>query len=242
MRISKLVKSLLPDSAVEHIRRRRREKRLAIINNLSSNEEVFSAIYEHRMWGGAGTDFYSGHGSHDRDFVEPYLTAVSTFLASLDPKPVVVDLGCGDFSVGSNLVLYASKYIACDVVPNLVERNRKVYADLPVEFRHLDMVASDLPRGDVAILREVLQHLNNAGVKAVAEKLPAFRYVIVTEQLPKGDFTPNIDKPTGYDVRMNHRSGVDLCAAPFSLKPAEAKVLFEFDMGSTIARTTLYRM
>mgnify|MGYP002479352461 CR=1 FL=1 len=103
--------------------------------------------------------------------VEPYIKATSDFLSSLGAKPDVVDLGCGDFNVGSRLRPFCEKYVACDVAAPVVEVNREKFADLDVGFRQLDIIESELPEGDAVLIRQVLQHLSNADIEKIVAKL-----------------------------------------------------------------------
>jgi hypothetical protein len=237
-----LAKQLLPGSVVNQIRRLEHASRYRVLRDLESNEDIFSAVYHHGMWGGGRSNFYSGHGSHRSATVAPYIDVVSTFLESLPEKPSVVDLGCGDFSVGSQLRGLCDRYIACDVVPDLIERNRKLYKDYDVDFRHLDVAREDLPRGEVAFLREVLQHLDNRSIKTVVDRLTRYRYVVVTELVPAQAFVPNLDKPAGFDVRLAHGSGVDITQPPFSLDYVGFHVLLEQDFEGAKLRVVLFVM
>src|SRR5690606_27522334 len=94
-----------------------------------------------------------------------------------------------------------------------------------LEFQVLDIATDDLPSGDVAILRQVLQHLSNAEIKRVVEKLYRFKAVILTEHLPEGDFEPNKDIISGQGIRLKKQSGVDIVAPPFNFKFREEKQL-----------------
>lgn len=134
--------------------------------------DVFTKVYTNRVWGDPGepaSPFYSGPGSRDQALVSGYVSAVSSFLNALG-KPDVVDLGCGDFKVGSQLRPWCGRYTACDVVPDLIAFNRTAFTQLDVDFRVLDMVEDPLPAGDVVFVRQVLQHLSNAAIsKAIAK-------------------------------------------------------------------------
>ena len=70
-------------------------------------KDVFKEIYLKKMWcpehEKSNFKFYSGLGSYYPEFVLKYLEETSSFLRSLSKKPDVVDLGCGDFVVGSKL-------------------------------------------------------------------------------------------------------------------------------------------
>lgn len=175
-------------------------------------------IYEKNLWGGGDADFYSGIGSHDPELVDPYMEVVSSFLKAFESPPVVCDLGCGDFNVGRKLVKYAKKYIGTDIVPGLIERNKQRFRAENLEFHCLDIAADEWPSGDCIILRQVLQHLSNAEIYRIVEKLSDFRFVILTEHIPEGEFTPNKDIISGQGIRLKQGSGVDLLAPPFNFK------------------------
>ena len=236
-----LLKSVVPAMLVSRIRRYEQAKRRQILCGMETNEAIFSAVYRHRMWGGGRVDYYSGHGSHRESISRPYVTAVSTFLGSR-PKLSAVDLGCGDFTVGSQLRELCDRYVACDVVASLIERNRTIYNDIEVDFRHLDIAHDDLPPGDVVFLREVLQHLDNNSIKSVVDRLPQYRYAVITELVPNTAFVPNVDKAAGFDVRLKYGSGIDVTAPPFSLRFAESTVLLEQDFEGAVSRVVLYTM
>ena len=186
---------------------------------------AMTQIYENNLWGGEKSEFYSGLGSHQPETVNPYITVVSAFLKDFETPPVVCDLGCGDFNIGKELVKYSKKYIAIDIVPNLILHNRKEFKADNLEFRALDIATDVLPSGDVAILRQVLQHLSNAEIKSVVEKLTAFKYIILTEHIPEEDFEPNKDIISGHGTRLKKQSGVNLYASPFNFRVRKEKQL-----------------
>lgn len=207
---------------------------------------VFSKVYAQKLWGGDG-DFYSGSGSHEERIIRPYVGAVANLIDGLDIKVHLVDIGCGDFCVGKYFVEHVDSYVACDVVPALIERNRAVYSSLKVEFFWLDAVDAPLPAGNVICIRQVLQHLNNTQIGKIVEKLSAYRYCIVTEHLPAAtDFVANIDHETGSRVRLYQGSGVVLTRPPFNLRTLEETVLCEVEapLGGIPAkiRTVAYRL
>jgi len=182
-------------------------------------------IYENNLWGGNKSEFYSGLGSHHPETVNPYIAAVSAFLKDFETPLVVCDLGCGDFNIGKELVKYSKKYIALDIVPALITHNKKEFRADNLEFHALDIAKDDLPSGDIAILRQVLQHLSNAEIKNIVEKLYNFKAVILTEHIPEEDFEPNKDIIPGQGIRLKKQSGVNILASPFNFKVREAKQL-----------------
>ncbi|WP_282055982.1 class I SAM-dependent methyltransferase [Maribacter luteus] len=188
-------------------------------------KDAMEQVYAMNLWGGETSSFYSGNGSHDPIAVKPYIAALSSFLSAFEQPLTVCDLGCGDFNVGKQLVGYAEKYIAVDIVPDLIAHNKERFMNENLEFRCLDIAVDELPDGDCAIVRQVLQHLSNAEVGAVVRKLYRYKYVVLTEHIPEGDFTPNMDIISGQGIRIKKQSGLNLLHPPFNLKIKEEKQL-----------------
>jgi len=188
---------------------------------------VMQQIYDQKLWGGKDFDFYSGGGSHRLEIVQPYLEAVITFLNSHNNTLTVCDLGCGDFNIGKHLFKHTKKYIAVDIVENLIERNKIEFGADNLEFLCLDIAKAKLPKADCIILRQVLQHLSNSEIEDIVKKLSDYKYVILTEHLPTGNFEPNKIIISGQGIRLKKHSGVDLLAAPFNLKILKEEKLSE---------------
>ena len=207
-------------------------------------KDAMAQIYEKNLWGGKKSEFYSGLGSHEPEVVNPYIAVVSTFLKNFETPPVVCDLGCGDFNTGKKLVRYSGKYIAIDIVPELIAHNIKEFKADNLEFRALDIARDMLPRGDCAILRQVLQHLSNSEIQKVIEKLYDFKYVILTEHLPEKNYKPNKDIISGQGIRLKKQSGVKLSASPFKFKAKEEKQLLSVQSPGFkgVLVTTLYKL
>ncbi|WP_369992427.1 class I SAM-dependent methyltransferase [Winogradskyella sp.] len=201
-------------------------------------------IYQQHLWGGKDFDFYSGYGSHKPEIVKPYLDAVILFLNSQNELLNICDLGCGDFNVGKHLVEHTKNYIAIDIVEELIERNKLLFKADNLEFRCLDICKDELPQGDCVILRQVLQHLSNSEIKNIVDKLSSYKYIILTEHLPIGEFTPNKDKIASQGIRLKHSSGVDLLAQPFDFKVKSSKILNEIILDDNKGRivTIVYRL
>lgn len=193
-------------------------------------EEVFSEIYRQEKWGGSGQRFCSGSGSTSKSIVGPYVNKIRECLQSCGPeKPRVVDLGCGDFFVGRQLLDFCSTYTGIDVVPGLIQHLRGTVNDDRVEFLCLDIVRDPLPHGDVCLIRQVLQHLSNAQISRVLAKLTQYRTIFVTEHYPSNaaTATPNLDKVHGSAIRLFEHSGVYLDQSPFDVPPAAMELILE---------------
>jgi len=205
-------------------------------------KDAMKQVYEMSLWGGKEFDFYSGGGSHHPEIVNPYTAVLKSFLKSFKTPLTVCDLGCGDFNVGKEFVAYTKKYEAVDIVENLVAYNTKKFKEENLEFHCLDIATDDLPFGDCAVLRQILQHLSNEEVQQVLHKLTNFKYIILTEHLPKGEFVPNKNIISGQGIRLKKKSGLNLLAAPFNFQVKEEEQLLSVDLDDNkgIITTTLY--
>lgn len=189
---------------------------------------TFQGVYRNQMWGTDGShQFFSGVGSRGRAcevYVDAMVPIIAAHLSELNSNATIVDLGCGDFWVGASLLerLPSVKYIGCDVVPEVVEYNRKTFGSNRIEFRLLDIVSADLPIGDICLVRQVFQHLSNQEIARTLPKLQKYRHVYVTESQPivrEGKINP--DKPTGPDIRFDRTTGrgrgIELDQFPYNL-------------------------
>jgi hypothetical protein len=204
---------------------------------------TFLKIYDRKFWGGPDSDFYSGDGSHAAEVVEAYVSGIHAFLKKqFDTKPDVVDLGCGDFNIGSRIRPDCGRYVACDIVPDLVQRNQRSFADAEVDFRCVDIVNDPLPEGEIVFIRQVLQHLSNSQIAQVVAKLGQYRWAVVTEHLPKGEFTPNVNRQTGKGNRLGIKSGIVLTAPPFEIRPLGEEILCAVPHERGVITTVAYRL
>ena len=198
-----------------HIKRRIYNARL----QRESRKEVFQYIYKKDVWGyirpeAAPRDFYSGPGSYADELVDPYVSLVKELIVEKGIE-TIVDLGCGDFNVGSRISPYVADYTGCDIVPELIERNKRKFGNDGCGFVCLDIVEDDLPAADLCLIREVFQHLSNEEVLQVLPKLRQYKYVLITGTIErtKEGFNDNI--PHG------RYRGVSLESPPFNMTGTE---------------------
>lgn len=207
-------------------------------------KDAMTQIYEQHLWGTNHKPFYSGEGSHNPTLVKPYLQVVQAFLKSFKAPISVCDLGCGDFNIGKELVKYSQKYIGVDIVESLIDYNTKHFKASNLAFLCLDIAKDDLPKADVVIVRQVLQHLSNIEIIAILEKLTQYKYILLTEHLPNGTFAPNKDIISGQGIRIKKQSGLNILKPPFNFQIMAKKELLFMDLGHKkgVLTTTLYQV
>lgn len=225
-----LIKSVAPNWLIQLVRKLISPNVDTKFKGLA-NAQLFNLIYAKGTWGknenGEGT---SGSGSHSSELVVPYIQAVRTYVVNNTATPrTIVDLGCGDFNIGSKLCDLAENYIACDVSSLILQRIP--LQNFPqVAIRQLDITTDRLPEGDIAILRQVIQHLSNKDIQSFLNKIKEqqpYRYLIVTEHIPTAPFTANLDKPSGPNIRLSINSGVNLTHPPFNLNYVSRETICE---------------
>ena len=219
-------------------------KKLKNIKQPWPTKDAMEQVYSMKLWGDNKADFYSGLGSHQSEIVTPYIAALTSFLRSFKSPLTVCDLGCGDFNIGSQLVMHTKKYIGVDIVAALVAHNKENFTATNLAFHCLDIAVDDLPEADCVLVRQVLQHLSNAEVASIVSKLVRFKYVILTEHLPIGNFIANKDIISGQGIRIKKKSGINLLASPFNFKVIEAKELSSIKLKDNkgVIVTTLYQV
>ena len=221
--LKKIIKKFIPNNIFKY-REKYIIKKMRDRFSKMKNYEIFKEIYLNKLWDPdpekSRYKFCSGSGSHFPEFVDNYIHEIEKFLLSLPIKPDVVDLGCGDFVVGSKIRKLCNNYIAVDIFDELIDFNKKKYKDLKVDFRVLDITHEELPHGDICFVRLVLQHLSNESIINFIEAIKnKYKYLIITEHFPMSkNFIANVDKPTGPDIRFYDESAVILTDPPFNLK------------------------
>jgi hypothetical protein len=247
--VKEKIKALIPDFVLRARSDYLHAKRCRELEGVTP-KEVFTRVYAEGLWGHSNDPadtYYSGTGAHAEDIVSTYVSAVERYLKSCEGKIDVVDLGCGDFSVGSRIRRFCGNYIACDVVEPLILRNREKFKELNVDFRVLDLTTDELPGGELAFVKQVLQHLSNKQIAAVLAKLEnKYRRLIVTEHLPASKtFVANLDKPVGADIRLGigkSGSGIVITEPPFNFRVKSEAVLCEMEESGGIIRTIVYEL
>jgi hypothetical protein len=235
--LQKMIWPLIPSFILQLRRSNLFRKKLARM----SPAEVFTYIYKENVWGGTKREFYSGTGSRYAYITDPYVSALRDYLKNLGMPVNAVDIGCGDFHVGSQLVDLTDSYRACDIVPALIERNRQAYREKNLTFQVLNAIDDPLPEGNVVFIRAVLQHLSNQQIQKILPKLSQYQIWVITEHLPPSNtFTPNLDHPTGPGIRLSSNSGIVLTAPPFNISPRTENVLCEVHEPRGVIRTTAY--
>lgn len=210
-------------------------------------EDVFTDIYKGCIWGRSNDPnypLYSGDGSHDETYVAPYCRVIKTFCDKFSEPPNVVDIGSGDFVVGTRIRPFFNTYTAIDVVPAVTAQAKAYYPKTDVTFVTQDVTKQPIPKADVALIRTVFQHLSNKYIKAALRNItPYVDHIILTEYVSiNANFPPNMKMPSNNMTRCSFGSGVVLTAPPFNLQPVSERCLLKLMMSAGFLTTTHYQL
>ncbi|HYH74965.1 MAG TPA: class I SAM-dependent methyltransferase [Candidatus Saccharimonadales bacterium] len=168
---------------------------------------VFDDIYTNNHWG-----FGSGHGSLP-SVTKTYREYLEQFIRDNNITSVV-DYGCGDWQFSKLIDWGDATYTGLDIVPSVVEEDTKLYGSDKIKFQVIKPGDTNLPKGDLIISKDVLQHMSDEAVQTfVDEVVPRYKYALITNcVLPAEDINKSI---TAGDFRP-----LDLRQAPYNVKAA----------------------
>lgn len=237
--IVRFLKSVLPRSAVrevQYLQHRLRRGRAA----RGGAGAAFSEVYATKAWGDDGSDFFSGPGTVEAAVTGPYLDFLRAEFAALSAPPRVLDLGCGDFKICSQLIPSVASFTGVDVVPAPVERNNRLYGSEKVRFLCADISRDPLPDADIVLVREVMQHMSNEQVGRLLKRLADYPLAYVTNVEPPKDSVAvmNRDLVPGPDTRGVFGSALFLDEPPFDFAAPIALSLPIGQAGTVATMTT----
>ena len=128
-------------------------------------EQVFTNIYDTRAW--HSKESISGNGS-ELIQTEQIINEL-TFLLNKYNITSMLDIPCGDFNWMQHVNLGNVKYIGADIVEDLIISNQNKYPD--IEFQHLDLTKSELPKVDLILARDVFVHMKYNTIVAALENI-----------------------------------------------------------------------
>ena len=166
---------------------------------------VFEEIYRDNAWG-----FGSGHGSLPAA-TKGYRNFLQEFLKQNDIKSVV-DFGSGDWQFSKLMNWDGIDYVGLETVPSLTEQNTKLYGSSNIKFAASPADYSKMPKADLLIVKDVLQHLSRKEIdKFIAKALPRYKYALIT-----CNFIP--EDRLNHDIETGGFRALDIRKAPYSVK------------------------
>ena len=96
---------------------------------------------------------------------------------------VILDIPCGDYNWAREIDWTPFNYIGADIVPDLVNKNRSLYASKSVEFQTIDILTDPLPCCDLVLCRDLFIHFPNELIQTALHKirLSGAQYLLATQ-------------------------------------------------------------
>jgi SAM-dependent methyltransferase len=184
--------------------------------------DPFDQWYDPDKWVG------SGPGSQP-EYTTDYRGHLRRIIDGLDGA-TIVDVGCGDWQfmwlvMGSYLDL-GMRYLGIDVVPSVVERNRKLFRHPGLQF-HTWETAPKKIECDLAICKDVMQHLPRADREEILARVKPKKWLLVN------DFKEGVNP----EIERGGNTTIDPVYPPFRFKTV--REVCRFPKGKTDKRAFL---
>lgn len=187
-----------------------------------SVQSHFEDVYRRNRW-----KHGSGGGSLPSNTTE-YRSLLQQLLTTLRPAHVL-DLGCGDWQFSKLVDWGDATYLGIDVVPDVVASNNKLFSNPKTSFLWGDLLSCDLPRADLVVVKDVLQHLQQEQIDKILSRISELtpNHVLITNSIVsyKGSAKPFVDIVVAGEFRS-----LDVRLPPFNLV---CKELLTYDARSS---------
>lgn len=195
---------------------------LSVLNSAdtTSCEYIFTRNFQKRY----GIDIGSS-----KEATVNYRRFLENFLKTHNIQSVI-DLGCGDWEFSKLIDWSGIDYIGVDVIQPLIEQN-KIFEKDNIHFMYADALTQDLPKADLLLCKDVLQHLTNDDIKQLLQKFTQYKYCLITNGL--NTFTLSSDNQ---DISRGDYRPLDLIKSPFNIR---AKKVLTYNNGQFLMQTLL---
>jgi hypothetical protein len=171
-------------------------------------DKIFKDIYEKNLWKSSAS--ISGKGSDDLQ-TQTIIQEIPKLLSSFQISSMH-DIPCGDFNWMSKLDLDEVAYLGSDIVPELIESNRREFASDKIIFDTLDLTSDTLPKYDLVFVRDCLVHLSYTDTKKALSNIIASnsKYFLTTSF---------VDRERNYNIATGEWRPINLERPPYDFPP-----------------------
>lgn len=174
--------------------------------------DAFARAYKDGQWHNG-----SGSGSSPDNTVQ-YRAFLAAYMRFHQVRSVL-DVGCGDWQFSRLIDWTGIDYLGIDLVPGIIARNKLRFGP-PVSFMEADAISGPLPKTDLILVKDLLQHWPDDAIHALGQQLRweyGQRRALITYDLNTGSHC---------DVEPGGYRPVDLTAAPFAW-PVRERLRYE---------------
>ena len=141
-------------------------------------DEVFAEWYRTAHGSGPGSTLETTR--RFREFLEEFIYGRKI--------KTILDYGCGDGRWMSAVALFGATYLGVDIIPEAIAHARDTSSTESRTYEVIDPETYDVPRADLIICKDVLQHLPDSEARSLIARLTAkAKYVLFVNDGPHGD-------------------------------------------------------
>ncbi len=131
----------------------------------------------------------------------------------------LLDIPCGDLTWISSIDLPVREYHGADIVKSLIDRNRELHSSPTRRFTCLDIVAEEIPKADLVLVRDLFIHLTSRQIRSALENIckSESTWLLTTTYV-------KLCKNT--EIVHGQYRPINLCLSPFSL-PEPVRIINE---------------
>jgi hypothetical protein len=199
-------------------------KRLIWFIRYPTAESRFKQIHRTNYW--ANGESLSGEGSTLE--ATHYVRIALVEFIQKHQIGSLLDVPCGDFNWMKEVKLDIP-YTGGDIVDELVARNQKIHATDKRRFLQINLTQTPLPKSDLLLSRDCLNHLSFQDIDRAIENIRAsgVSYLAIS-QFPA--VAGNRNQESGFTYRE-----LNFCVAPFHWPPPLAQYDEQFHPGKHLA-------
>lgn len=152
-------------------------------------KERFTEIFDKNLFGGKSSRSGEGSSLEETEVIRRELPLMFGYLDVTS----ILDAPCGDWNWMREIDLAGKNYIGADIVDQIISDNNTKYAKDNIQFKSLNLIEDDLPKVDLILCRDCLQHLTYENIfKAINNFKRSGSKYLLTTNFPKFETNHNL--------------------------------------------------
>ncbi len=181
-----------------------------------TSSEAFTNVYSACIWGKQENGSPSSGEGSSPNHAKPYMNFLQGYLLRHHIKSVL-DVGCGTWEFSHQIDWNGIQYLGIDVVTSIIEQNQSTFGSETITFKTLDFLEEELPKADLLICKDVLQHLPLQDIQKFLTQAKRFRHCILTNDILTHLTEEESHHQNNFDIHRGEYRPLDLELPPFSV-------------------------
>lgn len=188
----------------------------------------FLMIYKSNYWDNEET--VSGPGSTIKNTVN-LRKQLKKIIKKYKIKSIL-DAPCGDCNWIKSIILeFSIKYIGVDIVPNIINTNKKKFNNKKFSFQQLDITRTKLPKAELLICRDFIFHLSFEDAKLFFKNLKRSnaKFILISNHLK---YKSKKDNNFNKNINSGDFRKIDIFQHPFNFNKKFEMVINDYCDGT----------